>query len=168
MGGGPSQLGPPHGDGPLTFPARLWDRRTCQPSLRSPPPPLPSPFSVLPCKSVADPTPWEFGLSAAVRSKLLAQHHVGFARKRHHSSTGNFGGKSSSFVRGFQKGLSQQAARRQPGQQRASDSSPTCRSPASPEQTEGTLLAHRGGDKRLRGCKLTPTLQAGKLRLERE
>lgn len=64
---------------------------------------------MLPSKSVADPLPWELGLVGAAQSRLLAQHHVGLPRKRHHSWRLVESREFS--AQGFQKAPSQQAAK---------------------------------------------------------
>lgn len=82
---------------------------------------------------------------------------------------GNFGGKYSSFVQGFQKGLSPQATPREAGWQQASDRQPHLQESCQPgvDREEPTLLQTPEKESDL-GCRATPTLQAGKLRLEKE
>lgn len=108
MGGQSSQPCPPHRNGPLTVPARAGASDPASP-LHPPGRPFSFPISMLPSKSVADPLPWELGLAGAAQSRLLAQHHVGFPRKCHHSWRSVESREFS--AQGFQKAPSQQAAK---------------------------------------------------------
>lgn len=95
--GGPASL-PPSSGWPINFSSQALGPENLPDSTLTPAAPsLPFPFLLLPCKSVADPLPWELGLAAAAQSSLLAQHHVGFPRRRHNGSVGNFQ-KLNSFV----------------------------------------------------------------------
>lgn len=69
---------------PINCAAGAGAREPASP-LHPPGRPFPFPIPMLPSKSAADPLPRGPGRAGAAQSRLLAQHHVGFPRKRHNS-----------------------------------------------------------------------------------
>lgn len=151
--GGPASL-PPSSGWPINFSSQALGPENLPDSTLTPAAPsLPFPFLLLPCKSVADPLPWELGLAAAAQSSLLAQHHVGFPRRRHNGSVGNFQ-KLNSFVQVSRKVWVNRLLQ-------GSQGDPTCGSPANLKQAEQTQPIDSWEQKWLRGCKAEELYKRG-------